>query len=151
MSFKRDEERTAGKRVRVPLGGPQLRLQLSTEDRQRFEDEGFVPRWVNDADGKIARAEAAGYVFVQREEVPSLGSGVIHQGSTNVGSKVSKVVSRGEPIITAYLMKTRKEYYEEDQLAKEANNAKVDEALAAGNAGGASVENQYGPGTTYSH
>ncbi len=145
MNSFRKEERSEGKRARVPLGGPQLRLQLSIDDRQRFEDEGFVPRWVNDADGKVARAESAGYVFVTPSEVPSLGSGVIHQGNSDIGSKVSKVVSRGEPIITAYLMKTRKEYYDEDQASKEANNAKVDEALALGGKASSDLENEYRP------
>ena len=151
MSITRDQEKREGRRVRVPFGGPRLRLQLSDEDQKRFEEEGYVARWFNDQDGRVARAEGGGYVFVKPEEVPSLGSGVVHQGNTNAGSKVSKVVSRGEPIITAYLMKIRKEYYDEDQAAKEENNAKVDEALAAGGAGGASIENQYGKGVTYSH
>jgi len=150
MSILRQQEQKEGRVARVPFSGPRLRLQMSEEDRKRFEDEGFVPHWFNEQDGRVERATSGGYVFVTPEEVPSLGSEVIHQGNTDTGSRVSKVVSRGEPIIRAYLMKIRKEYYDEDQAAKEATNMKVDEALEMGGAGGASIENQYGEGVSYS-
>lgn len=149
MSTERQQEKREGRTVRVPMSGPRLRLQLSDEDKQAFDEAGYVPRWINDQDGRVERALGGGYMFVDPDEVPSLGSGAIHEGNTDVGSKVSKVVSRGEPIIRAFLMKISKEYYDEDQAAKEAVNSKVDEALAAGGAGGASIENKYGPGVTY--
>jgi len=151
MSILRKQERTEGKAVRVPFSGPRLRLQLSDADRKTFEEQGYVPRWFNDQDGRIERAQGGGYTFVKPDEVPSLGSGAIHEGNTDLGPVVSKIVSKGDPVIRGYLMKIQKEYYDADQAAKEEGNAKVDEALAAGGAGGASVENQYGSGVTYSH
>jgi len=146
----RDTVREEGRVARVPMGSHRYKLQLSDADEKRFKKRGMVPRWINDQDGRIARAESGGYTFVESQHAKSLGQGAIHQGNSDEGSKVSKIVSRGEPIIRAYLMEISKEYYDEDQASKEEVNARVDESLARGGAGGA-VENQYGPGVTYSH
>jgi hypothetical protein len=140
-----------GKVARQPFGGSRLKLQLSAEDDQGFKDREMVPRWINDQDGRIQQALGGGYGFVAPEHATSLGQGAIHQGNSDEGSKVSKIVSRGEPVIRAYLMEIPLEYWKEDQASKEEVNARVDEALAAGGAGGASIENQYGSGVTYSH
>jgi len=105
----------------------------------------MVPRWFNDDGGRVERATAGGYNYVSPKLVPSLGSNL------DVGSKVKKVVSKGEPVIYAFLMEISKEFWDEDQARKEQTNAQVDEALADGGAGGASIENQYGSGVTYSH
>ena len=147
----RDQERNEGRVARVPFGGPKLKLQLSDADRKRFESRGMVPRWINDQDGRLAQAQGGGYHYVSPDNAGSLGQGAIHAGNTSKDSRVSLVVSRGEPVIRAYLMEITKEYYDEDQALKESRNAKVDEALAAGGAGGANIENAYGSGVTYSH
>jgi hypothetical protein len=112
----------------------------------------MVPRWFNDESGRIGQALGGGYNYVAPEHATSLGQGALHRGSTDPSkARVSVVVSRGDPIIRAYLMEIKKEYWEQDQAAKEEVNQKVDEALAVGGAGGASIENQYGKGVTYSH
>jgi len=147
----RKTEREEGRKPRVPFSAGRYKLQLSEADMKYFEEKKYVPRWINDQDGRIEQAIGGGYEFVHPDEAPSLGQGAIHQGSTDLAPRVSKIVSRGETQIRAYLMKIKKKYYDEDQAAKEARNAKVDEALAVGQAGGAVVENQYGPGVTYSH
>jgi hypothetical protein len=144
MSIERQEVKREDKRVRVPFGGPQMNLQLSEADRRVFEERGMVPRWFNDQHGRIERATAGGYSYVEPKQVPSLGANL------DVGSKVKKVVSKGEPVIYAYLMEISKEFWDEDQALKESRNAQVDEALASGGAGGADVENKYGSGVTYS-
>jgi hypothetical protein len=148
--MSRQTEQEEGQVVRVPFGAHRSKLQLSEKDSKILEKRGFVLRWFNDQDGRIERAQAGGYTFVEPKEVPSLGFGAIHQGNSDAGSKVSKVVSKGEPIIRAYLMKIQKEYYEADQKEKAKQVDKVDEALRRGNAGGTNVENAYGPGVTYS-
>ncbi len=150
MSY-RDQEQQEQKVARVPFGGPQLKLQLSAEERAKFTERGMVPRVINDQDGRIQRAQSGGYDYVDPKYATSWGSQQLHQGNTDLGSKVSKIVSRGEPQIRAYLMEIKKEYYDEDQASKEVHNMKVDEALAQGTAGGANVENAYGDGVTYHH
>ena len=151
MANVRKDEREKGKVERVPFGGSRYKLQLSDADNKAAKDRRVVMRWFNDQDGRIQRALGGGYKFVKPEYATSLGSGAIHEGNTDEGSRVSKVVSKGEPVIRAYLMEISKKFYDQDQAAKQKVNDKVDEALAAGGAGGANIENQYGPGVTYSH
>ena len=144
MSVEREQVRSEERTARVPFGGPRLRLQLSDTDRKVFDKRGMVPHWFNDQDGRIARAEGAGYKFVDPKYTPSLGSGAVH-GNTSLGPRVSLIVSKGEPIITAYLMEIKQEYYDEDQAAKEAVNSQVDDALALGGHLGSDLENEYKP------
>ena len=151
MANVRKQEQEKGKVERVPFGGTRYKLQLSDADNEGFKRRRMVPRWFNDQDGRIQRALSGGYKFVKPEYATSLGSGAIHQGNTDEGSRVSKIVSKGEPVIRAYLMEISKKFWTEDQAAKQKINDLVDEDLARGQAGGANVENQYGPGVTYSH
>jgi hypothetical protein len=151
MSELRNSEKSEGKTPRVPFSGPRLKLQLSDEDVNGFKERGMVPRWFNNESGRVEKAQGGGYNFVKPENAKSLGQGALHRdGNDESGARVSVIVSRGDPAIRAYLMEIKKEFWDEDQAAKESVNAQVDEALAAGGAGGASIENQYGPGVTYS-
>ena len=152
MANTRDSERSKDKVARVPFGGPRLKLQLSPQDRSRFKKRGMVPYWFNDSAGRIERALGAGYNFVDPVHAGSLGQGALHQDGKDPesGVRVSQVVNR-DPLERAYLMEIKEEYYKEDQEAKEAVNEKVDEALAAGGAGGEALgSNKYGEGVTYS-
>jgi hypothetical protein len=139
MAKEKIKADSKGKRKRVPFGAHRTKLQV--------EDTipGYVLRWFNDVDGRLQRAEEGGYVFVTSDEVPRLGQGALHQGNSDVNSKVSKIVSRGKDEIRAYLMKIKKEYYDEDQAVKESVNYQVDEAMRAGTPSGNVVENQYVP------
>jgi len=145
MSIEKDVEREEGKRVRVPFGARRMKLQLSDADQKRLDDSGYVGRWINDQDGRVEQAQAGGYMFMKPEEARSVGTTEIHQGNSDLGGKVSKIVSRGEARqIRAFLMKIKKEYYDEDQLAKEQTNLRVEEALA-GEGQGEGIENVYKP------
>jgi len=150
MSTERKQEKEEGRRVRVPMGARRSNLQLSKEEAKALDDAGYVARWVNDRDGRVERALAGGYEFVKPDEAKSVGSYERDKGNTDLGDKVSKIVSRGDQVIRGFLMKVKKEYYQEDQEAKEEVNRRVDEALSGGEAGGATVENKYGKGVTYS-
>jgi hypothetical protein len=149
MANVRKQEQKKGKVARVPFGAAKYKLQLSDEDNKEFKRRGKVARWFNEQDGRIQRALAGGYKFVKPEHATSLGSGAIHQGNTDEGSRVSKIVSKGDPVIRAYLMEISKKYYDEDQAKKEARNEAVDKALNIGEGGTAA--NQYGEGVTFSH
>jgi len=154
MANFRKSEQSEGKRERVSFSGPRLKLQLSEKDTKTFKERGMVPRWFNDDPGRIERALGGGYTFVNPVHATSLGQGALHQDGKDPesGARVSIVVSRGDPIQRAYLMEIKEEFYKEDQADKEAVNQKVDEALAAGGAGGDELgSNKYGSGVTYSH
>ena len=126
------------RRSRKPFGARRTKLQVEPI-------KGFVLRWFNDVDGRVERAQEGGYEFVQKGEIENIGEFEIHQDNSDVNSKVSKVVSRGEPVIRAYLMKIKQAWYDEDQAAKEAVNRQVDESLRQGTPGGNVVDNQYVP------
>jgi len=153
MANYREQEKGKDRVARVPFGGPRLKLQLSAQDQKRFEERGMVPRWFNDEGGRIERALGAGYSFVKPAHAGSLGQGALHQDGKDPesGVRVSLIVNRADPVVRAYLMEIQKEYYEEDQKAKQAINDQVDEALAAGGAGGDELgSKKYGTGVTYS-
>ena len=134
-----------GKVKRIPFGGFRLKTKLSDADTKKFEKRGMVPHWFNDQDGRIERAMSAGYKFVDPKHALSLGQFAVCEWNQDVGAKVSKVVSKGTDVITAYLMEIQVEFYNEDQAAKESVNATVDEALALGGKGDADVEQAYRP------
>ena len=111
-----------------------------------FKERGRVTRWFNDQNGRIEAAEAGGWTFVTPEEAKSVGAARLHQDNTDLNSKVSKVVSRSGDPIRAYLRSISKEWYDEDQEAKEDINRKVDQALRPADQGGQSIEGGYTPG-----
>jgi hypothetical protein len=128
----------------VPFGGPRKRLGVLWKDEN--DAKRFAPRWFNDTGDRLERAMAAGYEFVNREEVRGVGDPDVSGGNTDMSSRVSRVVgldATGQPA-RAYLMKLDLELYEEDQGLKEEVNAQVDTAVRGGTAGGASVESSYG-------
>lgn len=127
-------------RERVPFSANRKRLSVN------LKIDGYVHRWFNDQDDRIQRAIDAGYEFVKPEEIGSVGDKEVHGGNSDLNSKVSRVVGRtsdNQPI-RAFLLKLKSEFYAEDKAKKEATNRLVDDAVRAGKAGGASVENQYG-------
>ncbi len=146
MSKSRTDEREEAPRKRVPMGGRRTKLQLSDEDSKRLKENGWTPRWVNDKDGRIQQALAGGYVFVTRDEAPSIGQHSLTKGSSSLTGEVSLTVSKGDGTpVEASLMKIQTKYYDEDQTVKEEKNIATDTALNAGQPGGNVVENQYVP------
>ena len=147
MANERKSERSKGTRARTPVGGMRLKTQLSEEDMKGFKARRKVPRWFNDEPGRIEQALAGGYNYVKREHATSLGQGALHGDGKDAESndRVSLVVNRSDPITRAYLMEISEKFYKEDMVAKEAINAKVDEALALGGARASELENEYRP------
>jgi hypothetical protein len=140
----RKEARESGKPVRVPLGQQKLKLQLSEADYQDLVRRGWVTRWVNDDGGRINQALGGGWKFAEPDECMSLGQSTVHKDAT-VGSQVRQVVSKGEKVMYAYLMKIQKRFYDEDQATKFASINELERSLIQGNAGGAAVEQSYLP------
>jgi len=139
MSKDSVKEDGKGRRARVPFGAHRTKLQVEEQI------PGYHLHWFNNTDGRIERAERGGYEFVMSDEVPLLGQGALHQANSDLNSKVSKIVSRDDSQLRAYLMKIKQELYDEDQEAKEEVNKRVDEQLRQGTPGGNVVENQYVP------
>lgn len=102
---------------RVPLGVPRARLAVNNR-------EGYVRRWINDRDGRILRAQSAGYNFVNRGDVQFVDSDVCNTDA------ISKVVDSDGT--KAFLMEISQEFYDEDQKEKGKLVDMTEEALRQG-------------------
>lgn len=119
--------RKSSRANRVPLGGHRQKLNVHDQDK------GYSYRWFNDAPGRIQAAEQAGYEFVTEATVGDTGD-----GDTDLGTRVSaRVGATGNGLnSTAYLMRIRQDWYDEDQDAKEQERSKIDAALRRGSVSG---------------
>jgi hypothetical protein len=127
------------RRERTPFSANRKRLEVTNKEK------GYVYRWFNDQDDRISRAQEAGYEFVKKGAT-AVGDKEVGRGNTDINSATSTVVGRtaqSQPI-RAFLMRIPEAWYQEDQDKKEATNRMVDDAIRAGKAGGASINNQYG-------
>ena len=115
-----------GRRSRTPLGRGRQKLSVPKID-------GYVLRWINDDGARLTQAQEADYQFVAQNEVGHVGESV-EDGNTDQGNRVSKVVGKtesGHPM-RAYLMKIKREFYEEDQAEKQAQVDETDRAIREG-------------------
>lgn len=110
---------------RVPVSGNRDVLTVDGKE------DGFVYRWVLDQRNRVQKFKRGGYEVVTDEVVV----GDVRAGvPTPTGSPVT-ADSGGE---TLYLMRIRKEYYDEDQAAKEREVSAVEQAM------GLDVDGRYG-------
>ena len=136
-------------RKRIPMALPTLKLSVP-------EIPGYKSYWFRGAPGRIQQALAAGYEFVERDEVELNNYGLANSydtdGNTDMGTRVSVATgdgSDGPQNSRLYLMKIKEELWEED----EAEVAKKHEGIAAqmrGDKGfaaaGADTTNRYSRG-----
>lgn len=115
-----------GRSGRIPLGRARQKLSVQKID-------GYVTRWINDQAGRVQTAISGGYEFVDSNEVGHIGESNI-DGNDDVGSRVRKSVGTGEnnQPLYAYLMKIKKEFYDEDQMAKSKQINEVENAIRTG-------------------
>lgn len=104
-----NETKTQKTRVtRTPVGGARDILTV------HGKDPNFVYRWVIDSPGRIQRFVEGGYEVVQEDL--EVGQKTVDRGS-KLGSAVTKAGGSGQTLV---LMRIPKEWYDEDQLAKQA-------------------------------
>jgi len=89
---------------RVPVSG--RRDVMTVADK----DESYVYRWVNDTENRINLFEQGGYELVHGDI--EVGTKSV-DSSSSTSSVVSKNVGGG---VTAYLMRIKREWYEEDRI-----------------------------------
>lgn len=98
-------------RQRGVFNGTNQRLEVKTKI------DGHELRWFNEYPGRLQRAEAAGWEFVGNAEVSMAESNKVVERNSDVGDKIRAIVGvtdNNEPLY-AYLMKIRKEWFDEDQ------------------------------------
>jgi len=114
----------------IPMSAPVQRLQVP-------EMPGWKLHWFRGEPGRIARAQRAGYRFVDETEVRvnnfDLGGSKDNSGNTDLGTRVS--IEAGEDDGRLYLMKVPQELYDYAQklLGREVDS--VVDALTSGKVG----------------
>ena len=88
------------------------------------KDPNYVYRFVNDTGSRIANFQAAGYEFVEDKELVVGDSRVFDPSDIGSGKRVTS-----NDGTVSYLMRTKKEYYEEDQAAKAAQINETEQAM----------------------
>lgn len=111
-------------RQRIPMALPTLKLAVP-------EVPGYVLHWFRGNAQRIQQAVAAGYEYVERDELQVNGTGLANSydddGNTDLGTRVS-VASGSEDSeggSRLYLMKIRQEYWDEDQQAVNARHEQI--------------------------
>ena len=128
------------KRERTSFASSRMRLQIDLIPEVAKE---YFPRWFNDSDDRLQRALSAEWQFIYKNEIVGhVGDKEVHGDSSDLNNRVTKVVDKQGTV--AYAMKLRHEFRKEDQAELAAKNNLVDEAIRAGQSGGASVARQYG-------
>jgi len=91
-------------------------LQRGPQTIAGDKDPNFVYRFVNDTGSRIANFQAAGYEFVEDKDMVVGDSRVFDPSDIGSGKRVTS-----NDGTVSYLMRQKKEYYEEDQAAKAAS------------------------------
>lgn len=120
----------ASRRQRGVFNGTTGKLKISEEARNKLEEAGWHLHIFNDTPGRVEEALTAGYEFVTTEEIGSAVNTVVSR-NTDLSDKVRFLVGVSEEGdgMYAYLMKIKKEYFEEDQEDLQKRNDRVDEAI----------------------
>ena len=112
---------------RVPADKRVTRKSLFQRGPQSIngdKDPNYIYRYVNDTGSRVSNFQSAGYEFVDDKELVVGDSRVFDP--SDVGS--TKRVTSNDGTVS-YLMRTKKEYYEEDQAAKAALNDETEKAM----------------------
>lgn len=131
-------------RQRIPMSLPVQKLATP-------ELPGYHLHWMRGDAARIAQAQAAGYEYVEQDEVNmnriGLGDGDNSSGHTDLGSRVSIIGgSEGGAVMRLYLMKLRQEWWDSDQEVQAKNSDRIAEQIR-GDKGFQSpdgMENRYG-------
>lgn len=90
----------------------------------RNKDADYVYRVVNDVEDRVELFKEMGYEIVPTDDV-QIGDRRVDVGS-NVGSAASVAVGQG---IKGIIMRQRKEWYDEDQAAKQADIDRMEQTM----------------------
>ena len=119
MTTKRDSKakRTPERKSRVPVSGNRDILTISNQEA------GYVYRWVNDSPGRIEMFKQGGWELVTHNTEVGDRTADTSRGTDSL---VTKAVGND---ITAYAMRIKKEWYDEDQAAKQAEVDRSEESM----------------------
>lgn len=119
MNRRNIEEKAEVRPARIPVG---MRPKLAVVGK----NPNYVYRWVNDTPGRIALFKQGGWELCSNDEV-DVGNFTAEQ-SSGEGSLACQVVDGGTGL-KAYVMKIKKEWFDEDQAHAEESVRKGEETL----------------------
>lgn len=102
---------------RIPVSGARDLLTVAEQD------PNYVYRWVNDKEGRLKKFKRGGYEVVTSDN--EVGQSTVDRGS-KLGSAITKSVGGA---VTAVLMRIPREWYDEDQKAKQDNITALEETM----------------------
>jgi hypothetical protein len=129
------------RRKRGTFNGTSQKLAVNAS---KLVDQGYHVHIVNDMDNRVNELLDRGYEFVLSHEIEGISTNTVSR-NTDIGDKVRFLVGtqkNGEPL-QAYLMKIKKEWYEEDMQELQDRNDKIDESIRRGVNGIADKSNFY--------
>lgn len=91
----------------------------------KHRDEGYAYRIVNDEDDRVQRFQEAGYEICKEEAVGAIGDRRV-DGASSLGSTAHFSVGKGTKAI---LMRIPKDWYAEDQAAKQRDIDAVEDTM----------------------
>lgn len=104
----------------------------------KLKVNGTIPGYhlhiLNDDGTRIKDAQDNGYEFVAPQEIDSVTENVVNRNGDLGDSRIRFLVGtnkEGHPMY-GYLMKIKLEWYEEDQVALQSKNDKIDTAIRGG-------------------
>jgi hypothetical protein len=109
--------------TRVPVASNRAPLVV-----KGFDHDNYAGRWVDDRDERIAMFLEAGYEFVTKEQAKVSKEDKTIDSSSGLDSRVKKPGGQGK---TLYLMRLPRQFYNEDQLAKQREVDEIERAMAA--------------------
>lgn len=107
---------TPQRQKRVPVSGPRDILTVMQKD------PNYVYRWVIDKPGRLQRFLDAGYEIVNHETE-------VGQSSVDRGSRLGSALTYSTGGSVLVLMRQRKEWYNEDQIAKQVELDALEQVL----------------------
>ena len=127
-------ERSVDRLNRIPMSNAQPKFEVDPI-------EGFHLHWFGE--DRVRRAQQAGYELVSTAEARVNGRSIgTSLGNTDLGDCVSIVGSPGNNVQRMVLMKLKEEWWQEDQNALRARNARVVGAIFGGEAAGVRVDDK---------
>lgn len=105
---------------RTPMSEQREKLSVSGLDTANFHY-----RWFNDMGERLLHAKEAGYEFVQKSEIKTVGDPTIDT-SQGTDTRIRKGVGGGK---VAYLMKLPLEFRKSDEAKKEAEILETERAM----------------------
>lgn len=121
----------AGERRRRKEFGLRSRLNFSVPDEYR-DDPNYVYRWAADRPGRVTQLHGEDYDFVESKEIAE------DARQTGAGTRIERHAGtdkEGKPL-RQYLMRKKREFYQHDKAAEQADLSKRMAAIKRGKTAG---------------